>query len=95
MLRQVGPNRRHVKVAWLLLMLLSSSCAAAQQFSRRTGQIACASFDRCMAYDDAGKHEATCFQPADEAPQVFAGNSRWPLSTAVCPFAGVAIPFAG
>jgi len=90
-----GRSRLRMQLPWLLLALLGSSCAAAQQYSRVAGQRACASFDQCTVYDGAGKHGAACFQPAGEVPQVFAGDSGWPLPTATCRPRLLEVPFAG
>jgi hypothetical protein len=95
MSRHFVTSRLNMKVAGLVLMLLGSSCAAAQQYSRREGESACASFDRCAVYDDSGKHDVACFQPAGEAPLAFAGDVAWPLTTAVCQPEQLTVPSAG
>ena len=95
MTRHTCRSQLRRQLPWLLLALLGSSCAATQQYSRVAGQRACASFDRCTVYDGAGTHGAACFQPAGEVPQVFAGDSGWPLPTAVCQPGPSEAPSAG
>lgn len=85
MSRRIASTRFDVKVGCLLLALLASSCADVARYSQQAGQIACASFDQCTIYDDAGRHDVACFQPWGDGPQVFAGDSGWPLSTGSCP----------
>jgi len=95
MSRHFEANHFHVAVAGLLAMLLGSSGDALQRYSVQAGQNACASFDECTVYDDAGRHEVACFQPAGEAPQAFAGDFGWPLSTATCKVKPSTSPSAG
>ena len=95
MSRHFAANHLHVAVAGLLAMLLGSSCGAIQRYSAQAGQNACTSFEKCTVYDDAGRHEAACFQPAAEAPQAFAGDSGWPLSTVTCQAQPSKAPSAG
>jgi hypothetical protein len=66
------------------VMLLAPSCTAVQRYSRSTAETACASFDRCTVYDDAGRHEVACFQPAGETSTASAGDAGWPITTASC-----------
>jgi hypothetical protein len=84
MSRHLGRIRLHSPAASLLLVLLCSSCAAVEQYSRRAGQSACSAFDRCAVYENVGEHVVACFQPAGEVPEAFAGDSGWPLSSAKC-----------
>jgi hypothetical protein len=64
--------------------LLVSSCAAVQRYSRSAAETACASFDRCVVYDDTGRHDVACFQPPGDASPAVAGDAGWPLTTASC-----------
>lgn len=95
MSRHFITNRRDASVAGLLLLFMSSSCAATQQYSRLAGESACASFDRCVVYDESGEHDVACFQPAGDAPLAFAGDVDWPLTTAACQSMPSKVPSAG
>jgi hypothetical protein len=94
MSRRVASTLLDPKVGFLLLLLLGSSCADVEHFSRRAGQAACASFDQCTVYDDAGEHEVACFDVGGDESRVFAGESGWPLSTASCPARASVAPSA-
>jgi len=95
MSRRVASIRFDVKVGGLLLALLASSCADMARYSQRAGQVACASFDQCTVYDDAGRHDVACFEPWGDEPEVFAGDSGWPLTTVSCPSRPSNTPSAG
>jgi hypothetical protein len=88
----VGSKRFAGTMAALLLTLLAPSCAAVQQYSKNTGRNACASFDQCTVYDNQGKYEVACFEPAGEVHEVFAGDFAWPLSTGACQPTNTATP---
>jgi len=84
----MAEKSRNSLVATVLAACLAAAsacgCSALESYSRRAGANACASFDRCLVYDDSGPREAACFAPWGERPTVIAGQYGWPFAPGVC-----------